>query len=224
MPDDAVLEGLKPGLDDTIVMPGIKEPEFAPDSMGADESFADYGEKEAQQLRELQEAQANAGAFAQDVSVPEVEMPAAPEVPAVEVPDVPGTELPETPEEVPEAVAAAAGAAAAGAIATTDPRSAAKAAKEAKKAEKAAAKEAKKAAKKAEEQEKPAGGAGRTILKVLLIILIIIFIVELAGIGIKWLAPDSGAAQFIDNQLNNVIQLITGSAPDYEVPGIDYEV
>ena len=224
MPDDAVLEGLKPGLDDTIVMTGIKEPEFAPESMGADESFADYGEKEAQQLRELQEAQANAGAFAQDVSVPEVEMPAAPEVPAVEVPDVPGAELPETPEEVPEAVAAAAGAAAAGAIATTDPRSAAKAAKEAKKAEKAAAKEAKKAAKRAEEQEKPAGGAGRTILKILLIILIIIFIIELAGIGIKWLAPDSGAAQFIDNQLNNVIQLITGSTPDYEIPGIDYEV
>ena len=116
------------------------------------------------------------------------------------------------------------GAAAAGAIATTDPRSAAKAAKAAAKAEKAAAKEAKKAAKKAEEQEKPAGGAGRTILKVLLIILIIIFIIELAGIGIKWLAPDSGAAQFIDNQLNNVIQLITGNTPDYEVPGIDYEV
>ena len=59
---------------------------------------------------------------------------------------------------------------------------------------------------------------------VLLIILIIIFIIELAGIGIKWLAPDSGAAQFIDNQLNNVIQLITGSTPDYEIPGIDYEV
>ena len=216
MPDDAVLEGLKPGLDDTIVMPGIKEPEFAPDSMGADESFADYGEKEAQQLRELQEAQANAGAPAPEVSMPDVEMPQAPEVP--------GAELPETPDEVPEAVAAAAGAAAAGAIATTDPRSAAKAAKAAAKAEKAAAKEAKKAAKKAEEQEKPSGGAGRTILKILLIILIIIFIIELAGIGIKWLAPDSGAAQFIDNQLNNVIQLITGSTPDYEVPGIDYEV
>ena len=223
-PDEAVMEGLKPGLDDTIVMPGIREPEFAPDSMGADESFADYGEKEAQQLRELQEAQANAGVVAPEVNVPDVEMPQAPEVPAVDVPEVPGVEMPETPDEVPEAVAAAAGAAAAGAIATTDPRSASKAAKAAAKAEKAAAKEAKKAAKKAEAQEKPAGGAGRTILKILLIILIIIFIIELAGIGIKWLAPDSGAAQFIDNQLNNVIQLITGSTPDYEVPGIDYEV
>ena len=71
---------------------------------------------------------------------------------------------------------------------------------------------------------KAKGGAGRTILKVLLVILIIIFVIELAGIGIKWLAPDSGAAEFIDNQLNKVIHLITGSEIDYQVPGVDYEV
>ena len=68
------------------------------------------------------------------------------------------------------------------------------------------------------------GGAGRTVLKVLLIILIVIFVIELAGIGIKWLAPDSAAAEAIDNQLNKIIHLITGSEPDYQIPGIDYEV
>ena len=54
--------------------------------------------------------------------------------------------------------------------------------------------------------------------------LFIIFVIELAGIAIKWLAPDSGAAEVIDNQLNKIIHLITGSAPDYQIPGIDYEV
>ena len=71
---------------------------------------------------------------------------------------------------------------------------------------------------------KEKGGAGRKVLKVLLVILIIIFVIELAGIAIKWLAPDSGAAEFIDNQLNKIIHLITGSQPDYQIPGIDYEV
>ena len=71
---------------------------------------------------------------------------------------------------------------------------------------------------------KEKGGAGRKVLKVLLVILIVIFVIELAGIAIKWLAPDSGAAEFIDNQLNKIIHLITGTQPDYQVPGIDYEV
>ena len=73
-------------------------------------------------------------------------------------------------------------------------------------------------------KKKAKGGAGRTILKVLLVILIIIFVIELAGIAIKWLAPDSAAAEAIDNQLNKIIHLITGSEPDYQIPGIDYEV
>lgn len=74
------------------------------------------------------------------------------------------------------------------------------------------------------EEAKEKGGAGRIVLKVLLVLLIIIFAVELAGIGIKFLAPNSGAAEFIDNQLNKVIHLITGSDADYSVPGADYEV
>ena len=54
------------------------------------------------------------------------------------------------------------------------------------------------------------GGAGRLILKIILILLIIIFALELAGIGIKFLAPQSQAAETIDNQLNKIIHLITG--------------
>ena len=75
-----------------------------------------------------------------------------------------------------------------------------------------------------EEEGREKGGAGRIVLKVLLVILIVIFAVELAGIGIKFLAPNSGAAEFIDNQLNKVIHLITGSETDYSIPGTDYEV
>jgi len=33
---------------------------------------------------------------------------------------------------------------------------------------------------------------------------------EIAGIGIKYLAPQSRATEVIDNQLNNIIHLITG--------------
>lgn len=54
------------------------------------------------------------------------------------------------------------------------------------------------------------GGAGRLILKIILIILVIIFALEIAGIGIKYLAPQSRATEVIDNQLNNIIHLITG--------------
>ena len=62
------------------------------------------------------------------------------------------------------------------------------------------------------EDEAPAkGGVGRTILMIILIILCIIFALELAGIGIKLLAPTSDAAAFIDNILNSLIHMITGS-------------
>ena len=148
---------MKPGLNDTMVMTGMDI------EKDADDSFANYGEEEAEQLRQRQQAEA-----------------AAEEAAAV-------------PAEATEAVETAV----------------------------PAAEEA------AEEIEKPIkakGGVGRTILKVLLVILIIIFVIELAGIGIKWLAPDSGAAEFIDNQLNKVIHLITGSEIEYQVPGVDYEV
>ena len=161
VPDEVASEGLKPGLNDTMVMTGIgdevKEAE-------ADQSFAAYGEKEAEQLRQMQEA----GAAAATEAVPEA--PVVPEAPTVPEP---------APAPAPKAAPAKA---------------------------------------------KAKGGAGRKVLKVLLVILIIIFVIELAGIAIKWLAPDSGAAEFIDNQLNKIIHLITGSQPDYQIPGIDYEV
>ena len=101
--------------------------------------------------------------------------------------------------------------------------------KEKKKRDKARAKEAKRQAKEdkrarkaadAEDtfgeeeyvEEAPAkGGVGRTILMIILIILCIIFALELAGIGIKLLAPTSDAAAFIDNILNSLIHMITGS-------------
>ena len=73
------------------------------------------------------------------------------------------------------------------------------------------------------EDKEEKGGAGRIVLKVLLIILIVIFAAELAGIGIKFLAPNSKAADVIDNQLNKVIHLITGSEQNYNVPGIEYK-
>ena len=73
------------------------------------------------------------------------------------------------------------------------------------------------------EDKEEKGGAGRIVLKVLLIILIVIFAAELAGIGIKFLAPNSKAADVIDNQLNKVIHLITGSEQNYNIPGIEYK-
>ncbi len=75
------------------------------------------------------------------------------------------------------------------------------------------------------EESKDKGGAGRIVLKILLILLIVIFAAELAGIGIKYLAPNSKAAEVIDNQLNRVIQLITGDVEDgYQISGIDYKI
>ena len=40
---------------------------------------------------------------------------------------------------------------------------------------------------------------------------------EVVGMGIRFLAPQSAAAEFIDNQLNKVIQLITGDDTEYSV-------
>ena len=48
-------------------------------------------------------------------------------------------------------------------------------------------------------------------------LLIVILAVEVAGMGIKFLAPQSKAAEFIDSQLNKVIQLITGEDTEYSV-------
>ena len=97
-------------------------------------------------------------------------------------------------------------------------------AKEQKKLEREKAKEAKILAKRDadfdneyteeadDSQEK--GGAGRLVLKIILVVLIVILAVEVIGMGIRFIAPQSKAAEFIDNQLNKVIHLITGEAAD----------
>lgn len=99
-------------------------------------------------------------------------------------------------------------------------------AKEQKRLEKEKAKEEKAARKKEkrdyiaepdDEYEESAGGKGRIVLKIILIILIVILAVEVAGMGIRFLAPQSKAAELIDNQLNKVIQLITGDDTEYSV-------
>lgn len=61
-----------------------------------------------------------------------------------------------------------------------------------------------------EEDMEEKGGKGRVVLKVLLVILIILLVMEVAGVVIKIAAPTSGAANFIDDQLNKVFQLISG--------------
>lgn len=66
-------------------------------------------------------------------------------------------------------------------------------------------------------EEEKSGGKGRIALKIILIVLIVILAVEVAGMGIKFLAPQSKAAEFIDSQLNKVIQLITGEDTEYSV-------
>lgn len=58
------------------------------------------------------------------------------------------------------------------------------------------------------------GAKGRLVLKIILVILIVILAVEVIGMAIRFIAPQSGAATFIDNQLNKVIRLITGDAAD----------
>ena len=149
IPDEVAQEGLKPGLSNTMVMTGVDV------DKEADDSFSNYGEKEAEELRQIQAEAAEAAE----------EVPAAP---------APAEEAAEIVEEAKKEV-------------------------------------------KAKPKKKEKGGAGRTVLKVLLIILIIIFVIELAGIAIKWLAPDSSAAEAIDNQLNKIIHLITGDEPDSNI-------
>ena len=70
--------------------------------------------------------------------------------------------------------------------------------------------ETKEETKPADEKKREKGGAGKVVLKVILVLLIIIFALELASIGIRFLAPQSQAAETIDNQLNKIIHLITG--------------
>ena len=126
---------------------------------------------------------------------------------------------PKEDENVSVLGAAADGAAAAGAAALTKKEKKA-AEKEARKAAKEAARAAKKAKKSAKtaveevedavEEEEKKGGKGRTILIILLVLLCIILAAEVVGIGVHWLAPQSKAAEIVDNQLNKVIHLITG--------------
>ena len=59
------------------------------------------------------------------------------------------------------------------------------------------------------EEPKSKGGKGRTILMIILILLCVVFAMELVGIGIKMFASTSPAADFIDNILNKLINLIT---------------
>ncbi|MCB6992995.1 zinc-ribbon domain-containing protein [bacterium 210820-DFI.6.37] len=61
-----------------------------------------------------------------------------------------------------------------------------------------------------DDYEEEHGGKGRIVLKICLVILIVLLVMEIAGVVIKVAAPTSGAAKFIDTQLNNVIQLFTG--------------
>lgn len=97
--------------------------------------------------------------------------------------------------------------------------------KEQKRLEKEQAKESK-ARKKKEKRDyidadddeyEETGGKGRIALKIVLVILIVILVAEVVGMGIRFLAPQSKAAEFIDNQLNKVIQLITGDDTEYSV-------
>lgn len=76
----------------------------------------------------------------------------------------------------------------------------------------------------AETEEEEKRGKGRIVLKIILILLIIVFAVELAGIGIKFLAPQSKAAEIIDNQVEKILQLITGEKDSYSLTDIDYYI
>lgn len=64
------------------------------------------------------------------------------------------------------------------------------------------------AAQAGEEEEEIKGGKGRLVLKICLVILIILLLIEIAGIGVKILAPTSGAADFIDVQIKKVFDLL----------------
>ena len=68
-----------------------------------------------------------------------------------------------------------------------------------------------------DDYEEEKSGKGRIVLKIVLVVLIVILAVEVVGMGIRFLAPHSTAAEFIDNQLNKVIQLITGEDTEYSM-------
>ncbi len=67
-----------------------------------------------------------------------------------------------------------------------------------------------------DDEEEIQGGKGRTFLKICLVILVILLAIEIAGVAIRILAPTSGAADFIDTQLNKVFQLISDEDADPE--------
>lgn len=82
-----------------------------------------------------------------------------------------------------------------------------------------------------EEEEEIKGGKGRLILKICLVILIILLLIEIAGIGVKILAPTSGAADFIDVQIKKVFDLlgtnnttVTALNDTVEVDGTVYHI
>ena len=72
-----------------------------------------------------------------------------------------------------------------------------------------------------EEEEEIQGGKGRTFLKICLVILVILLVLEVAGVAIKIAAPTSGAANFIDNQLEKVFMLIGDEEADPSVLSAD---
>ncbi len=95
--------------------------------------------------------------------------------------------------------------------------------KEQRRLEKQQAKEAKKAAKNGGhadtdfidseddyEDEGKGGGKGRIVLKIILVLLIVVLAFELVCIGIRVFASQSKAAEFVDQQINKVVQLISG--------------
>ena len=80
------------------------------------------------------------------------------------------------------------------------------------------------AAEEEEEEEEIKGGKGRTFLKICLVILILLLVIEVAGVAIKIAAPTSGAANFIDNQLEKVFQLIGDEDTDPAVLSADNDL
>lgn len=76
-----------------------------------------------------------------------------------------------------------------------------------------------------DEDEDEKGGKGRIVLKVCLVILIILLVMEIAGVVVKIAAPTSGAAKFIDSQLNKVIHLFSGDEDtEYSVFAANEEI
>ena len=229
---DPALEALKaekPGLEDTMVMPGIEHIDELSKS-----DIDNYGTADADELMRLKEAAIRQEAESQERTAAAAAEIATTGVSTGEAYDIleqieqdaqkiqQETEQVERPEE--EAPLTA---------------------KELKKQERAKAKEAKKQAREKKKEEKRRkkedaigddetreiveatenadgvveteedtgkGGKGRLVLMIILILLCVIFALELVGIGIKMFASTSAAADFIDNILNKIIQMITGSS------------